>query len=91
MLAYTGEWISIDDAVPELEQRHDAWHYSGRDANHGAFVGHWSKDDIYQTMKVRGYSHWMVLPDKPNETNTRNFNDETPLVTLADTTLECTS
>jgi hypothetical protein len=62
------EWISIYDSVPEIDQRFHAYHYSGPHWDHGAFVGSgWDEKSIAESLKVRGYSHWMPLPSPPED------------------------
>lgn len=72
------QWISIFDELPVLGQRYDAWHYSGREANHGAYVGNWSEEDQRENMRLKGTLYWMALPEKPNASNTKvSSRDET--------------
>jgi hypothetical protein len=60
------QWISVADEVPKIGQNYDGYHYSGRHANCGAFIGTaWDEKSIRETMQIKGYSHWMQLPTCP--------------------------
>ena len=61
------EWIPIDERVPERETTFDAWHRGSRLSNCGGYFGHWTDHDIRENMRIKEYTHWMPLPEPPEE------------------------
>ena len=61
-------WISIDDALPPLNKRFDAFNNRNEILpNHGAYIGTWDDEFRHSSMKINGITHWMPRPPNPKE------------------------
>src|ERR1700743_1711789 len=79
LLPYTGGWLKLSmDCMPAIDQRFDGWLRGKRHADCGAYVGTWSKTDQYETMRVKGFTHWMPIPEGP-ESVASSLPDESVL------------
>jgi hypothetical protein len=61
------EWISVKDSLPPMDAVFDVWdsYHNCRIANHGPFTGRWDDNFRLETLLIRGYTHWMPLPEPP--------------------------
>ena len=64
------EWISVKSGWPEVRQ--EVLFYSNHIVRHGYYVGEllidgWFHDHLQN--KIPSVTHWMPLPDKPQELN----------------------
>ena len=64
-------WISVTEELPPLNMRFDVWdnHHKKRLADHGAFTGPWDDDFRRECMLIKGYTHWMHIPEAPVASN----------------------
>ena len=64
-------WISVTEELPPLNMRFDVWdnHHKKRLADHGAFTGPWDDDFRRECMLIKGYTHWMYIPEAPVASN----------------------
>lgn len=63
------KWIDVKTGpLPEMGQRFDAWMDGDyREANCGAYVGYWDKENQRETMLLKGIRFWQPLPEGPNQ------------------------
>ena len=67
------EWISVKDKLPE-EDLGACIVYDGfkvQHADHYIIHGEhiWQTPDCYESEEIRGVTHWMPLPEPPEEEN----------------------
>ena len=58
-------WVSVEERLPELNQRFHAFVNSKIEYNCGAYVGHWNESDMRKAMLIKGITHWMPVQIPP--------------------------
>lgn len=53
-------WISIEDELPPMGYRFDAWTIQNERIDHGPFLGSWNKACRRDNLRIKGITHWCL-------------------------------